>query len=88
MHVSSVNEHYLEAALFEDFVEWNPVDSGRFHRHGLNPTLSKPVRQLVQVAGESAELAYRFAVAVGGDSREMAVLSAVDPGRVGLNAFE
>jgi hypothetical protein len=42
----------------------------------------------VQVGGKSAEIAYRLAVAVGWNGREMAVLSAVDPCRVGLNAFE
>jgi hypothetical protein len=38
--------------------------------------------------GEGAELAHRLRVAGGRDRYEMAVLSAVDPCRVGLDAFE
>ena len=88
VHVTGVDQQHLEAALLEHLINRNPVDSSRFHRHGLDPALRKPVCQPLQVGGEGAKLAHRLRVAVRRDCHAVAVLSAVDPGRVGLNAFE
>ena len=88
MHVTGVDQHDLKAALLEDLVERNPVDPSRLHRHGLHSALRQPVRQPVQVGSEGAELAHRLRVAVGRDRYEMAVLSAVDAGRIRLDAFQ
>ena len=88
MHVTSIDQHHFEAALLEDLVEGNPVDPGRFHRHGLHPALRQPLCQALQIGGEGAELAYRLGVAFGRNRHEMTVLSAIDAGRIGLDAFE
>jgi len=88
VHIAGIDQQYVETAVFQDLVERDPVDSGRFHGHGFDSTLQQPVRQPVQVGGEGAELAHRLRVALGRDRYEMAVLSAVNPGRVGLDAFE
>jgi len=50
--------------------------------------LHQPVRQPVQIGGEGAELAHWLRVALRWYRHEMAVLSAVDASRVGLDAFE
>jgi hypothetical protein len=86
--VAGIDQHHLQAVLFEDLVDRDPIDSGRFHRHGLNPTSHQPLGQPLQIGGEGAELAHRLGVAVGRDCDEMALLSTVDTGRVGLDAFE
>ena len=49
VHVAGVDQHHLKAALLEDLVERDPVDPGRFHRHGLDPALRKPVGQLIKL---------------------------------------
>jgi hypothetical protein len=88
MYVARVNQHYLEAALFKDFVERNPVDPGRFHRHGLDSALGQPVGQANKLCGEGAKLAYRFGVALDWNRHEVTSLAAVDTGGVRLDALE
>ena len=88
VHVTGVDQQHFEAALLEDLVERDPVDPGRFHRYRLDPALRQPVRQPIKLGGEGAELAHRLRVAVGRDRHEVAVLSAIDPSRIGLDAFE
>ena len=48
--------------------------------------LSDP--QAVQFRSEGAELTHRFGVTIRRDCHKMAVLSAIGPGRIGLNAFQ
>src|SRR5215472_5033888 len=86
--VAGVDQHYFETALLEDFVERDPVHPGRFHRHGLDSTVGEPIGQPLKVGREGAELAHRFSVAVGRDRHEVAILSAIDPNRIRLDAFE
>ena len=50
--------------------------------------MGEPLRQPLKLGGEGAELVYRLRVTVGRDGHEMAVLTAVDPGCVGLDALE
>ena len=69
-------------------IEGNPVDPGRFHRHGLHPALRQPLCQALQIGGEGAELADRLGVAFGRHRHEMTFLSAIDAGGIGLDAFE
>jgi hypothetical protein len=88
VHVAGVDEHHLEAALFEDLVDRYLIDPGRFHRHGLDPALSKPVGQTIKFAGEGAKLVHRLRVTVGLHCYEMVLFSAVKTARVGLDAFE
>jgi hypothetical protein len=88
VHVASIDQYHFEAALLEDLVEGNPVDPGRFHRHGLHPALRQPLCQALQIGGKGAELADRLGVAFGRHRYEMTLLSAIDAGGIGLDAFE
>jgi hypothetical protein len=88
VHIAGVDQHYFEAALLEDFVERDPEDAGRFHRHGLNAAVSEPVGQPLKFGREAAELAHRLGVAIRWDRYEVAILPAIDPRRVRLDALE
>jgi len=88
VHVAGVDQYHLEAARLEDLIDRNPIDPGRFHRHGLDLALRQPVGQAVKVSGEGAELTHWLGSALGRHRHEVALLSAVDTGRVGLDAFE
>ena len=88
MYIARVNQDHLEAAFFEDFVERNPIYPGRFHRHGPDSALGKPVGQANKLGGECAELAYWFGVALERDRHEVTSLAAVNPGCVRLDALE
>src|SRR5579864_1290419 len=52
VHVAGVDQHYLDAVRLKDFVDRDPVDPGRFERHGLDPALHQPVGQALEVGGE------------------------------------
>ena len=65
LDVARVDQNDLEATTFEDLEEWNPIDAGRFHRHGCDPTRRKPVRQREQIFGERREVTDRLRITVG-----------------------
>jgi len=88
VHVARVNQHHLKTTRFKDFVERNPVDSGRFHRHGLDAALDKPVGQALKLCGERAELTYRFRVAFDWNRHEVTALTTVDAGGVRPDALK
>jgi hypothetical protein len=88
MYVAGVDQQHFEAALLEDLVERDPIDPSRLQRHSLHSALREPVRQPVKLGGEGAELTHRLGVPVGRDRHEMAVLSAIDSSRIGLDPFE
>ena len=43
LEVPRVHEQDLEAARFEDLVDRDPIDAGRFHRHARHATRGEPV---------------------------------------------
>lgn len=69
--VLSVDEKDLDAALFEQIVPRNPIHAGGLHRHRGHAARLKPVGQLVQPAGESAEFANGLVVAIRRNRHEM-----------------
>src|SRR5229473_3633488 len=88
VHVAGVDQHYLNAARLEDLVDRDPVDPGRFERHGLDPALHQPLGQALKVGGEGAEFTHRLWIAVTRHRDEMAGRAAVDARGVGLNALQ
>ncbi len=52
---SSVDEHDLDAARFEQLVDRDPVDVRALHGHRLHALLGEPVRERVQLDGRRAE---------------------------------
>jgi hypothetical protein len=88
MHLVGVDQHHLQPAFREYFVERDPVDPGRLHRHRLDAALHQPIGQLMKAAGESAELTHRLGITVGSYRREVAGGATVDAGCVGLNTLE
>ena len=88
MDVAGVDQDHFEAAFFQNFIQWNPVDPGRFHRNRLDPTLRKPIRQVVELGGEGAELTHRLMIPFARDRHVVTLFTTVDAGRVGLNTFQ
>ncbi len=80
-----INQIDLEAALFENLVERDPVNSGRFQGHGRDATLAQPVGQRVQVGGKRFELAHRNQVAPFRHGDQMAIGTNVDARRIHID---
>ena len=81
--VAGVDQDHFEAAFFQNFIQWNPVDPGRFHRDRLDPTLRKPIRQVVELGSEGAELTHGLMIPFARDRHVVTLLTTVDAGRVG-----
>src|SRR5216683_5743793 len=88
VHVVGIDQHHLQPALLEYFVNGDPVDPGRLHRHRLDATLHQPVGEVMEVGGEGAEFSYWLGVAVARYGHVVAGRSTVDACGVGLNALE
>src|ERR1700676_4729306 len=88
VYVAGVDQYHFEAAFLQNFIYWNPVDPGRFHRDRLDPALRKPICQVVELGGKGAKLAHRLSIPLARDRYVVTLLAAVDAGRVGLNAFQ
>src|SRR6202035_441952 len=88
VYVAGVDQYHFEAAILQNFIQWNPVDPGRFHRDRLDPALRKPIHQAVKLGGEGAELAHWLRIPLTRDRHVVTLLAAVDAGRVRLNAFQ
>jgi hypothetical protein len=65
--IARIDQQHLEATLFEDFIDRNPVDPGGFHDDGFDPTALKPVRQPMQIGGKGLERADGLRIAVWPD---------------------
>ena len=72
------HQHHLEAALFQHPEQRYPVHAGGLHDHRFHPALTQPVRQAVQVRGESLKFLHRWLRPVGGHRHEMAAGPHVD----------
>src|SRR5208283_2088588 len=55
LDVMSVDQPHIDLALLQDLEQWDPVHSGRFHRHGSNLALLKPVCESLQIDGKRWE---------------------------------
>src|SRR5262245_7909576 len=88
LDVPSVHEYRLQTARFQDLVDRDPVDAGGFHGDRGNATGNEPVGEALQVAREGLERTYRIGVAIGGYGHVVLSRPAVDPGCIGVDAFE
>ncbi len=62
LEVFGVDQADADAGLFQYFVGWNPVDSGRLHGRGSDAALNQPGRHLAQILSEGFEAAYRLLI--------------------------
>ena len=88
LHVTSVDEHHLEASLFEDVVDRDPVHAGGLHRHGVDAAGLKPVDHAIQVRRERLESADRFRISIDRHGHVVVPGPAVDPCGIGLDPLE
>jgi len=55
VQLARVDEHGLDAARFEQLIEWDPVDGRALHRGGRDALPDEPVDELAQVRRGRAE---------------------------------
>jgi hypothetical protein len=90
LHAAGVDETDLEAPIFEDLDEGDPVDAGGLHGDGGDPASSEPVGEGVEVGGEGVELPHVLAFGVGawGNCGEVGMGADIDAGGVGVELRE
>jgi hypothetical protein len=62
--VPGIDQRHCEPTLFQDLVDWNPVDPGGFHDNRLDPALFEPVGQPMQIVSEGIEGPDRIGIPV------------------------
>ena len=76
---SGINQLDFEPSLLKDPEQRDPVHPCGLHRHRLDLTCRKPVRQPVQVPGKGPKLSYRSFVSILRHRHKVALCSNVDP---------
>ncbi len=85
LDVGAVDQVDLEAASLQQLEDWNPVDAGGFHRHGLHTAFLEPIGEGFQVRGEGGETAHRVTGQVGADGGPDFAAADVETGGVGVD---
>jgi hypothetical protein len=88
LDVPRIDEHDLEAALFEDLEDRNPVHAGRFHRDRLDLAGPEPVGETMKIGGEGLERAHRFSIPFRRYGNIVSFGSAVDPCGIAIDPLE
>ena len=86
--VAGVDEQDLQAPGFEDVVDRDPVDPGRFHGDAGDATGDEPVGEPLEVGGEGPEGSDGGGVPIGRDGHIVLGGATVDAGDIDLDAFE
>ena len=47
LHMPSIDQTDLKAAIFQDLEQWYPVNACRFHRYSFHTALLQPVSQSI-----------------------------------------
>jgi hypothetical protein len=84
LHVPGIDDARPETSLVEDFVQWNPVNAGRFHRCGSDAAALQPIGEAVKIFGESAEAAHWLVIRIVVHRHENLSGADIDSGRAGL----
>jgi hypothetical protein len=88
LHVTRVDEDYVEAARLEDLVEGDPVDAGGFHGHGGHAARGEPVSEALEIRREGRERAHWGRVPVGGNGDVVRFGAAIDARGIRVHALQ
>ena len=83
-----VDEMDIEALAVEDFIERDPVDTGRFHGHGVDAAFAEPLCDGFEFIGEGAEVSDRLVIRFRVDGDVVSGLSDIDAGAVRINDLQ
>lgn len=83
-----IDEIHGKPARFENLVERYPVNARRFHCHRIHAAAHQPVRQFLQVFGETFKLPDRFIVTIRRHRHKMACRTDVDSRRIRVRQFQ
>jgi hypothetical protein len=79
-----VDQIHLEAALFQNLKQWNPVHPGGLHRYRPEATTLQPLGQGVKIAGEAAQPARCLLITGGWNGYVNLLGSNIDSRCIGL----
>ena len=88
LHMSRIDEVYLESTGLQNLVDGNPVDPCRFHGDAGDATRGQPVGEAQQITGEGAERLHGGGIAIGRHGHVVLRRSAVDTRRIRIDALE
>ena len=83
-----VHQIDLKAPSVEDLVERHPIDAGRLHRDGGHAAVLQPVREPMQVGGETVKPADRVGIPIRPDRDVMRAVADVDARGVGMHHLQ
>ena len=86
--VAGVDEQDLEAAGFEDVVDRDPVDPGRFHGDARHATGEEPIGEAFEVGGKGPEGLDGGGIPIRRDGHVVLSGAAVEAGDIDLDPFE
>ena len=83
-----IDQINLEAPLFENFIERDPIDAGRFHRYGGDAALLQPISNGLQVDRKRSKLPYRHRVPPFRYGHQVSIRANVDTGSVDVDVLQ
>jgi hypothetical protein len=84
LKIPGIDQTYFQTGSLQNLERRDPLNAGRFHRHGLNPALVKPRGKCVQFPGEGAKGSHRLRVAIDGNGGKNLVGSMSSPAAFGF----
>jgi hypothetical protein len=87
-HVPGIDEVHLKPTRFEDLVDRDPVDPGRFHRDARHAAGREPVREPVEVGREGRERSHGHRIPIGRHGHEMFRGTTINARNMGVDAFQ
>jgi len=85
LDLAPIDQGDLEAALAQQLVEGDPVDTGALHGDAADPTLLQPIGQGEQAMGHGGEFAHRFSIPIRGHTDPVGLGADIDAGGIGLD---
>jgi hypothetical protein len=83
--VLCVDQHNLNAMLFQNVVQRDPVHARRLYGYCVDPAGPQPFRHLVQGSRPATEFPYRIFITIRRHRHKMTLITNVNTSGVGMN---
>jgi hypothetical protein len=83
--VARIDQIGRDPGLFEQFIDRNPKDPGRFHRHRIDATGTQPSDQGVQIGREGLKDAHTLGVAIWGHGNHDFFAATIQTSGIGMD---
>jgi hypothetical protein len=81
---SAIDETDLESMTLKDFMQRDPINTGRFHRHGFDSAATKPDGSCMQIRGETSKHPHWIGIPSGRHCHTVLCIAYVNPAASGL----